>query len=929
MHTIPHTLMRTAPPSFPPPPFTHLQTSPHTISGMHKCTASLSPLRFRQSPDDQQQQAVGASPHLLCSQSSLIRRLLLQQELREEMERQAAEQAAAAAQARAQARASSAEQAAQAAQEERRLKLETIHELLADGAYSEALELLSDWAIAVSGSGGAEDRDASFEWARDVLFYQMVARCEHGLTQCAFNSSAQRESITRAFQESKEVLARFRERREESREFILALQSRVYSEYYVKLLDAASQNLCLLVGASCIEEAARWGQLQCSARASRTYTAEEADELTSQRDAICEGVRFITQLRGETPISAPFLRGGGFSVQQWERDNALFSCLNDVVCKTLCLFDFGQLEEVRSYAHVALCMMEDLDSRDSMIPTLILAMAPLIPAMQWAVPHSRLVMEFTLDLLDSATYAHTHFSWKRVATAPLTEQALHGLSAFPVPLHSLACYMDLFLRAMDRIKRSLYTFQSHIGYKFAVESLLDPAYVLMFQFAKLEASQPALQDTWRAFLAWVKKKREHRREYVDVDMFWYQKTHRLAAFDKPKFDAVRNQLVRLLLWGSALHEVFVWLLSKPNQLSAVAESDGVRRDVLLLRFLHLLEHFYKLRITMMTTMSSRSSAKRLVLLVRLLLAAALLLFDLDQEANWALYRDLVQQESKEGGVAVHEMASGGLPKAEASALSHYSFSVSLRTCLPGFLTCFSLGPERKRIRVLARMAGEESLRVHDFLQSAEDCVLQSLVVNTFILLHRVRPSAVTLQGVAKGLEGRASALSVSKAEAGRWVEERSRRYLRQITRLAACVQELDGAGGMLRQREEAVLGLTRMLEEAVMPFARMPAQLQSALSGGQGHQHVPETEGFTKRFTWGEVTQLQRWMMQLDAVAHRISRHMSNAFGGNLAVFRSIVDPELAWSLGPQLEGQAAQAAAQDLGCIKDILEHLLKEGTV
>ena len=147
---------------------------------------------------------------------------------------------------------------------------------------------------------------------RPVLF----GSGEHGLRDCAFNSEEQRESLTLAFQEAKVVLELFRDKREESREFILSLQNRVFGQCQLQLNDQAEQMMLYFrISSSQWSQVAERRQLLFN-RAFQLmlnpesvpelkFGPEDAKFLTDHQTSLCRGLRFLYQLKGRCLLPCP------------------------------------------------------------------------------------------------------------------------------------------------------------------------------------------------------------------------------------------------------------------------------------------------------------------------------------------------------------------------------------------------------------------------------------------------------------------------------------------------------------------------------------------------------------------------------------------------------------------------------------------------
>ena len=436
-----------------------------------------------------QQSEEGGSERRLC----LMLQRQLRLELEEDVERKAEWQQAAARRETAEQRAYGAEQEQWAAEQDRAEKLEHAHELLAANQYSEAMQLLSGWAQ--EAAGAASQQQGHVEWARDVLFYLAVARCEHGLRDCAFNSEEQHQSITLAFQEAKNVLALFKDKREESREFILSLQNRVFGQCQMQLNEQAELlSFCAQFPSSLWEsdEASRQ-QLMLEKGMQRMWNPdysevevelsnETAEILTNRQTSLCVGLRFLYQLKGEAPVT---LLPPAQPDQTATCPGDLLGHAREIMCchfvlrNTLCLFDRSEYGEIESYCNVALAFIKVLDS-SYMLRILDMALPFSIRRTSSSnLSHYYALTQFLAKLLASALYARREFAWRRWAGWVLPDvDGEPDTSAFPLPLHTLRHYMDLFLGAMEPACHNLQILHSGIGNLFTAQSLLDPFWII-------------------------------------------------------------------------------------------------------------------------------------------------------------------------------------------------------------------------------------------------------------------------------------------------------------------------------------------------------------------------------------------------------------------------------------------------------------------
>ena len=237
-------------------------------------------------------------------------------------------------------------------EQERATEIERQQELLAElelsvasGEYERSLQLTSGIDLELAGVSGQ-----AYEQAQDVLFYRMVALCEHAKSY-EFNTSSHRRAIEEAFMHSKGFVEQFPDRRAEARAYLDNLQQEVYLNFWHRLAEQAVLEVgikFLGVHAETAQEAAAMvTQKMIASRAHRIRDSglQGAQDVDLSEDMMIrgkslmastvDGFRFIMLLKGKAvmPLNDGFWQFSKMSGQ---------NCLNTCLRQALIWFDGGE-----------------------------------------------------------------------------------------------------------------------------------------------------------------------------------------------------------------------------------------------------------------------------------------------------------------------------------------------------------------------------------------------------------------------------------------------------------------------------------------------------------------------------------------------------------------------------------------------------------
>jgi hypothetical protein len=594
--------------------------------------------------------------------------------------------------------------------------------------------------------------------------------------------------------------------------------------------------------------------------------------------SIAQAVRFIMELKKK---SSPSLATG--TLLDSEQRTVFLYCIDHVVREMLCLFDFNKLEEVRSYTNVLIDVIKELNDPTVKEVVSILSFIPV--ALQDYVVRNpindlKASVEFVDALLKSAIYGRDNFSMKRFGGIlnVNNEDDRCDCAAFPLPFPSLSLYMIHFLDAMKLVFQNPSLYHGNVCALFVVQSLYDPFFAIKIQLAKLCAKNRTFRVAIESCHKGMMKAKELNQRNIMV--YVAMNSNALSIFDNPEFDGLRIELIQMLLWLGTLHEYYALLTSSASDLSVDSKRSFKKDydDVNYIRLnslptvrMELHNHIY---LTLSPAVKTVTPSK---VIVQILLALSVMEVDLDLEANW-------DELTRTGERCCLWSVDDSNKKARIIALNHWTFSFNIRTWIPAFLVSFLYESEINDVECLIKMQKGEARNLYYFYRDAKYVVSQQLILEIFSLLYNLCRTKLIVAADKIG-----KAFGASKIHDKKWILMKKLKYSKLIERLVESIKEYPDVPLLLKDRDEAVKGITCMLKDSLLPLTKISdTSLELISSGDEGGLILADP--YIKRFSWSEIKMIREWILRLDIIIEHITRHMSIIFGGEPPVFHSILN---------------------------------------
>ena len=789
----------------------------------------------------------------------------------------------------------------------------------------------------------ASSSPESFAWAMDMMFFRMVALSEHALTELEFNTPEQHGAIQRAFAESTRYLQGFKERREETREYVTQLQRRVFQRYCNELSNLGMQETTLFhTGASASSSAAENCQriLQRGVQSYQQPVLSNSQVSTAKgfMEQITAGFLFIMELKGDLVL--PLRSGAGERIA----DMQAYTCLNTVARSMLIAFDRGDFDmSVRLAGH----LIRFVDENASFLNMFDMAIRPFFAGRVTSldssfVRHMRSLSVLVTKLADPYRDLALQ-GWSRLGgvLADVAEQGKAESFAWPA-------LQDFITGALEGMTYAAKHCCGGMGQKFIYETLYDPVMITERQFnVRLLGSRT--QDSCekalgKAFTKYLKNGMNETNNGADSGMLngaleEYQLNHHaeLRIFRKAKFDKLRADLLSLYIAMGRVTEAYIGL-------SASSFADMTNCMYLKTRLEVLPMVKLKLYMCIKILFGLESIRTSPVVPVLLLLGV----FENDQEMH--KHHGLCYPEDGHpefsGQVCLH--SSKFESPAEADAFDCYSFDCQVIVLLPMLLRNWTIFKERKRLAVVHALGICSKTNLDGILQ---DTNLHSLA---FEILHLIelRPMNEPLpkSKVAEALRASRHDLSssatvnkpgdsvhavaasqpgnpsISPAEEGK----EGHRIHKLIQKLQNAIQGFS-AQDLLQERTEGVACLLRHLQNGAQKRSRLPRSLIDSIeSSGSGNaqNHLMLTAAkYIHPWSLVEIHEIRSWVMRLERLSERVTTLLHHTLGGNFPVAYAVGSNK--WTLKSASDisnlnlSPATLKTIQDLKTVKHCLENM------
>ena len=447
-----------------------------------------------------------------------------------------------------------------------RLLLERAELLVTSGEYASAVKLFAGLDFALDFALNASGTNNRYESAQDIMFFRMVAICEHAKSM-EINTPPHLAAVEEVFHQSRGFLERFPDRREEARAYLISLKQHIFTTLWEELGRLAQKETSIKnLGDTAVMDMApdaiatlMFARLAAPS-VDRVELSDEAAALGQRvMSSVVDGFIFIMQLKGTATF--PLLHGpsDGGLMAQFLNGMQGFGCLNTCLRQVFIWYDAGKYDQGYRLASL---MQTFVDENKEAIR--LFELMPMgftfgnqPPARSSLSEYYKCVLELVRTLHDPYVYALNEFSWKRFNGI---EYGLHDLpdnGASPT-WAQLFHFLDAIMPSIVFVRKNHLVLNQSASEHFTIETLYDPLMLIAKQAYRMLSSSGDKRVC-------SVLKRMFKSKSSCGDEFMQSNSHDMHALRRQKYDPLRSNTLRLELAMISITEAF----------SAVAQSSSL------------------------------------------------------------------------------------------------------------------------------------------------------------------------------------------------------------------------------------------------------------------------------------------------------------------------------------------------------------------